>query len=69
MLRSFDINFLVLFLLAILCQIIAIKTPQFLLFDDMSAEEEEATDMKVSSAFFFFIMASVMLLILYLFID
>lgn len=40
-LRSFDINFLVLFGIAIGIIVIAIKTPPLLVFKDMTEEEQE----------------------------
>lgn len=40
-LRSFDINFIVLFVIAVAVVIIAIKTPPFLIFNDMTEEEQD----------------------------
>jgi hypothetical protein len=40
-LRAFDVNFLVLFAIAVLILIIAIKTPPLLILKDMTEEEEE----------------------------
>ena len=67
--KGFDLNFIVLFVAAVICQIIAIKTPDFALLDEMTAEEQESTDMKISSAIWFFVVATAMLVLLYLFID
>ncbi len=40
-LRGFDLNFLVLFLIAVSIIAIAIKTPPLLIFNDMTEEEQE----------------------------
>jgi hypothetical protein len=68
-LRGFDINFLVLFGIAVLVLVIVIKTPPFLVFNEMSPQEQEQTDLKLSSAVCFFFAASCMLFILYMFMD
>jgi hypothetical protein len=68
-LTRFDLNFLVLFGIAIGIIVIAIKTPPLLIFKDMTEEEQEQTDLKLSQAVFFFLMSSCMLLVLYLFLD
>ena len=68
-LRQFDINFLVLFAIAIAIEVIAIKTPPLLIFNEMTDQEQEQTDLKLSSAVMFFVMSSVMLLVLYLFLE
>ena len=68
-LTQFDANFLVLFGIAIAIIIVAIKTPPLLIFNDMTQEEQEQTDLKLSQAVYFFIMSSCMLLVLYLFLD
>lgn len=47
-LRGFDINFLVLFAIAIGIIILAIKTPPLLIFKDMTVEEQEQTELKLS---------------------
>ena len=68
-LRAFDVNFLVLFGMAIGIIVLAIKTPPLLIFKDMTEEEQEQTDLKLSQAVYFFFMSSTMLLVLYLFLD
>lgn len=68
-LMKFDMNFLVLFSIAIAIIIVAIKTPPLLIFKDMTDEEQEQTDLKLSQAVMFFFMSSCMLLVLYLFLD
>ena len=68
-LMKFDMNFLVLFGIAITIIIVAIKTPPLLIFKDMTEEEQEQTDLKLSQAVCFFLMSSCMLLVLYLFLD
>ena len=47
-LRAFDVNFLVLFAIAVAILVVAIKTPPLLLLKDMTEEEEEQTDLKLS---------------------
>ncbi|CDW78511.1 signal peptide peptidase [Stylonychia lemnae] len=68
-LRGFDINFLVLFGIAVLVLVIVIKTPPLQMLGQMTQEEQEQTDLKLSSAIFFFCSASIMLFILYYFLD
>ena len=47
-LSRFDMNFLVLFGIAISIIVVAIKTPPLLIFKDMTEEEQEQTDLKLS---------------------
>lgn len=68
-LRGFDLNFLVLFAMAVGIIVLAVKTPQPLIFNDMTDEEREQTDLKLSQAVCFFVMSSFMLLFLYLFLE
>ena len=46
--RAFDVNFLVLFAIAIGIIVLAIKTPPLLIFKDMTTEEQEQTELKLS---------------------
>lgn len=68
-LGGFDLNFLALFGIAVGIIVLAIKTPPLLIFNDMTEEERQQTDLKLSQAVFFFFMSSMMLLLLYLFLD
>ena len=68
-LRSFDLNFVVLFGIAVLIIVAVIKTPPLEIMNELSASEQAQTDIKLSQAVMFFVSSSLMLCFLYYFLD